>query len=149
MNKSPHRQSLLSVFEISSEYWPAQPNDPSTIRVASVIAFFVCLFSVCLFSVTFFLILLQYNIWVPHPELQCMWSRVCTESKFKKTWYFYVNCNVSDADFSFRVKLRRYIRSGPQKPAPATFFKSYCSIIYDHHTQTAMYVIPSLHWELN
>ena len=34
---------------INSHSWPAQPDDPSTIRVASVIAF-----SVCLFSVTFF-----------------------------------------------------------------------------------------------
>ena len=39
---------------------------------------FLCLFSVCslcvrhLFSVTLFLILLQYNIWPSHCELQCM-----------------------------------------------------------------------------
>ena len=62
-------------------YWPAQPDDPSTIRVASVIAFSV----LCLFSVTFFLILLQYNIWPPH-----------------------TNCNVCDLEFALRVNLRRH-----------------------------------------
>ena len=43
-----------------SKYWPAQPDDPSGIRVASVIEFSVCL-SVYIFSlgfVTNFLILL-------------------------------------------------------------------------------------------
>merc|ERR1711867_76308 len=30
------------------------------------------------------------------------------------------HCDVCDADFTVRVKLRRHIRSGPLKPAPAT-----------------------------
>ena len=42
--------------------WPAQPDNLSTIKEASVIAFSVCSLSVCLFSITFFLILPQYNI---------------------------------------------------------------------------------------
>ena len=44
-------------------FWPAQPGDQPTIRVASVIAFSVlCSLSVCSLCVTFFLIVLQYNI---------------------------------------------------------------------------------------
>ena len=53
-------------------------------------------------------------------ELWCMWSRVCPESEFKKTWYFDTNCNVYDENFSLTFKLRRHIRSGPLKPALAT-----------------------------
>ena len=34
----------------------------------------------------------------------------------------HTNCNVCDADFSLRVKLRRHIRSRPLKPAPATCY---------------------------
>ena len=29
------------------DYWPAQPDDPSEIRVASVTEFSVCMFSIC------------------------------------------------------------------------------------------------------
>merc|ERR1711895_405633 len=32
------------------------------------------------------------------------------------------HCDVYDANFAVRVKLRRHIRSGPLKPAPATCF---------------------------
>ena len=54
--------SLLGM-EIPYICWPAQPDDPSTIRVASVIAFSaLCLYVCSLFSVTFFLILLQWPI---------------------------------------------------------------------------------------
>ena len=67
-------------------YWPAQPDDPSMIRVPSVIAFSACSLSACsLFSVNFFLILLQYNIWPPDP-----------------------NCDVCDPEFAPRVNLRRH-----------------------------------------
>ena len=51
----PNSLELNCLNLVELKCWPAQPDDPSTIRVASVIAFSVlCLFSVCLFSVTFF-----------------------------------------------------------------------------------------------
>ena len=62
--------------------WTALADDPSTIRVASVIAFSVLCLSVLCY---FFLILLQYNIWWPH-----------------------TNCNVYDPEFALRVNLRRH-----------------------------------------
>ena len=55
-------------------------------------------------------------------ELRWSWYWVCAASWFKRTWYFDVNCNVCDADFSLRVKLRRHIRRWPLKLAPATCF---------------------------
>ena len=47
-------------YQIFQEYWPAHPDDPQGIRVASVIEFSVCLFSVlCSLFSSIFLILLQ------------------------------------------------------------------------------------------
>ena len=40
-----------------------------------------------------------------------------------------MNCNESDDDFSLRVKLRRHIRSRPRKPAPATCFDFFQTMI--------------------
>ena len=96
-----------------------------------------------------FLILLKYNIWPPHPncdvsdpefvlrvnlrrhntsayykatvtELRYVCSQIYGRSESKDTWYFDMNCNECNDDFLLRVKLRRHIRSGPQKPAPST-----------------------------
>ena len=48
------------------EYWPAQPDNPSGIRVASVIEFSVCLFSVGSLYVCYkFSNSLQHNIRPP------------------------------------------------------------------------------------
>ena len=40
------------------------------------------------------------------------------------------HCYVYDANFAVRVKLRRHIRSGPLKPAPATCFLSVYSLFF-------------------
>ena len=53
--------TLLTLIEVFySKYWPAPPDDPQGIRVASVIEFSVCL-SVCLFWANF-LISLGVNL---------------------------------------------------------------------------------------
>ena len=82
-------------------YWPAQPGEPrdySGLCNCFLCSLYVCslwviflpspvlgLVWVCMFSVTFFLILLHYNIWLPHPH-----------------------CNVRDSKLALRVDLRRH-----------------------------------------
>ena len=74
----------------SPQYWPAQPDNPLTIRVASLITFSVCLSVLCslcvcsLFSVTFFL--------------------YCSIIYCRHT----ADCNVCDPEFALRVNLRRH-----------------------------------------
>ena len=53
---------------ISHANWPAQPDDPLGIRVASVIEFSFSSLCVLLEYVTNFLILLQHNIRPPSPN---------------------------------------------------------------------------------
>ena len=53
-------------------------------------------------------------------KLQCVCYQIWSKSESKETWYFYTNYNECLDDFLLRVKLRRPIRSGPPKPAPAT-----------------------------
>ena len=49
--KMPFFSGNYVIFQkINYQYWPPQPDDPSTMRVASVIAFSVLYLSVCLFS---------------------------------------------------------------------------------------------------
>ena len=102
--------------------WPAQPGNPSAIRVASVIGFSVLysLFLCSLFSATFFLILLQYNIRLPDP-----------------------NYNVCDLEFLARVNLRRHNTSpDPNCDVCAPKFAPRVNLRRDDtSTRTAMYVM--------
>ena len=66
-------------------YWPAQPDDPSRIRVASVIEISVLCMCVLCGHITNFLILLRYDIRPPSP-----------------------NCNVGGPELAAGVNLRRH-----------------------------------------
>ena len=53
--------------------------------------------------------------------------------------------DVCNANFTVRVKLRRYIRSGPLKPAPATYFITFCIFLLD----ASSYLSLSLSYSIN
>ena len=112
--------SLISVFQFISVCNVF--SNPRAGPKSRPLPLVLCMFVLCFFSNPICYIFSNSTAvlyMAATPQLRCVWSWICTQSEFKKTWYFDTNFNKCHDDFALRVKLRRHIRSGPPKSAPA------------------------------